>query len=299
MQTKINLMKTIIAISLVFYSFFSFCQTIEHVIIIGIDGMSPDGIKNADTPNMDKLMENGAFTLHARNVLPTSSSPNWASMIMGAGPEQHGITSNEWQLDNHELPPVVRTEEGIFPNIFRLIKQNDPKAKNGAIYQWADFGRLFEKSAVDKDLTFTNENKTADEAVNYILEEQPKLLFVHIDHVDGAGHKFGHGSERYYGGVAKADQLIGKIVGSVEQAGIKKKTLIIVSADHGGKGTGHGGESLVEVEIPVLLSGPEVKEGFEITDAVNIYDIASTVAYVFGYEQPQAWIGRPIVSAFR
>lgn len=277
----------------------SLSQNIEHVIIIGIDGMSPDGIKNAKTPVMDKLMENGSFTLHARNVLPTSSSPNWASMIMGAGPEQHGITSNKWELNDHELPPVVKTEAGIFPTIFWLIKKNDPNAEVGAIYQWAGFGRLFEKSAVDFDKTFKSENKTTDEAAKYILEEKPKFLFVHLDHVDGAGHKFGHGSDEYYEGLSRADMLIGQIVESIEKAGIKDKTLVIVSADHGGKGASHGGESLGEVEIPIILSGPKVNRGFEIFDPTNIYDIAATVAYVFGYEPPIAWVGRPIISAFQ
>ena len=276
----------------------AFCQQIEHVIIIGIDGMSPDGIKYADTPVMDKLMENGAFTMHARNVLPTSSSPNWASMIMGAGPEQHGITSNEWELDTYVLPPVVRNEAGIFPTIFWLIDQNDPEAEIGAIYHWADFGRLFEKSAVDHDVTFKNENKIVDESVTYIIDTQPKFLFVHIDFVDGIGHKFGHGTEEYYGAVTKADQLIGKIVDSVKSANMHEKTLVIISADHGGKGTSHGGESLGEVEIPIILSGPTVKSGFEISDPTNIYDIASTVAYVFNINQPKAWIGSPILSAF-
>ena len=274
-------------------------QQIEHVIVIGVDGMSPDGVQHAVTPNMDKMIKSGAFTVHARNVLPTSSSPNWASMIMGAGPAQHGITSNDWQLDNHQLPPVEKTEAGIFPTIFWLIKQDDPKAKTGAIYQWADFGRLFEKSAVDRDTTFKNENKIVDEAARYILEEKPKFLFVHLDHVDGAGHKFGHGTARYYGAVAVADKLMGKILSALNQAEIEEKTLVIVSADHGGKGTGHGGESMEEVEIPILMLGPGVRSKFEITDATNIYDIASTVAYVFGIEQPQAWIGRPIMSAFK
>lgn len=273
-------------------------QDIQHVLIIGIDGMSPDGIKNANTPIMDSLMENGAFTIHARNVLPTSSSPNWASMIMGAGPEQHGITSNEWQPDKHELPPLVETESGIFPTIFWLTDQDNPAAEIGAIYHWADFGRLFEKSAVDYDATFRNENVVADEAVKYISSQKPKLLFVHIDHVDGAGHKFGHGTERYYGAVAKADELIGKILQAVQEAGMSEKTLVFVSADHGGNKKSHGGESLGEVEIPIILSGAGVRQGYELQDPVNIYDIASTVAHVFGLEQPKAWIGRPMQEAF-
>ncbi len=68
--------------------------SVKHVLVIGIDGLSPDGILNARTPVLDSLMAHGSATMRARAVLPTSSSSNWASMIMGAGPEQHGITSN-------------------------------------------------------------------------------------------------------------------------------------------------------------------------------------------------------------
>ena len=295
---SIAIMRIVITTVALLFSLAVFSQPVEHVIIIGVDGMSPDGIRKADTPIMDNLMENGAFTLHARNVLPTSSSPNWASMIMGAGPEQHGITSNEWQPDDHELPPVVRNEAGIFPTIFWLIHNNDPDAELGAIYHWADFGRLFEKSAVDHDVTYKNENRIVDESVEYITEKKPKFLFIHIDFVDGVGHKFGHGTKQYYQSVWRADQLIGRILEAVKAAEIHEKTMIIVSADHGGKGTGHGGESLGEVEIPVLLSGVAIKKGVELSDPVNIYDIASTVADIFGYEQPKAWIGRPISEAY-
>ncbi len=61
-----------------------------HVVIIGCHGMSPDGVRQARAPNLKQLMKTGAYTLHARGVMPTSSSPNWASMIMGAGPADHG-----------------------------------------------------------------------------------------------------------------------------------------------------------------------------------------------------------------
>lgn len=79
---------------------------VEHVVVIGVDGMSPDGLRNAETPCMDQLMNEGAFSLKARAVRPTSSSPNWASMIMGAAPEQHGITSNGWERNNVDIAPV-------------------------------------------------------------------------------------------------------------------------------------------------------------------------------------------------
>src|SRR5690606_6067171 len=100
---------------------------VKHVIIIGIDGMSPDGILNADTPVLDSLMAHGSSTMRARAVLPTSSSSNWASMLMGAGPEQHGVTSNNWERDDHTLPPIVTGTEDIFPTIFGTLHQAKPE----------------------------------------------------------------------------------------------------------------------------------------------------------------------------
>ena len=273
-------------------------RKVNHVIIIGIDGMGGTAIELSDTPTLDSLMEHGAYTLNARGVLPTSSSPNWASMIMGAGPEQHGITSNEWQKDHHTLPPIVQGEGGTFPTIFSVVKKASPQSLTGAIYQWKEFGRLIEKEFVDFDTSALGENRTVELAREFIVQQQPAFCFIHIDHVDGAGHKWGYDSEKYHGGVEKADMLIKEIIASVEEAGIKNETLIIISADHGGNGKSHGGETLNEIRIPVILAGNGVKKNYEIVAHVNIYDIAPTVAYLLGYEPPECWIGKPITAAF-
>jgi hypothetical protein len=269
-----------------------------HFIVIGIDGMSPDGINNAPTPNLDWMMQNGAYTLTARAVLPTSSSTNWASMLMAAGPEQHGVTSNNWERDDYVLPPVVTGTEDIFPTIFDAIRKQLPTAETGAIYHWDGFGRLFEKSAVNYDKHIDSEQGTTDEAGRYILDKKPKFLFVHLDHVDGAGHGAGHGTPEYYQAVARADSLIGQIIQATKDAGIFEQTVFLVTSDHGGIGTGHGGETPDEILIPFILSGPGVKKGYKIPHPVYTYDNAATVAFALGIELPNACIGRPVKTAF-
>ena len=271
---------------------------IEHVIVIGVDGLSPNGILKSNTPMLDSMMANGAATLHARSVLPSSSSPNWASMIMGTDTEQHGVTSNGWEKFDHELPPVVVTKNGTFPTIFTLFHDQQPEAHVGAIYDWDGFGRLFEKEDVDFDIDGDHEDNTTKEAVAYIEEHTPKFTFVHLDHVDHAGHALGHGSPDYYKSVEKADSLIAQIVNATKEAGIFEKTMFIVSADHGGIGFGHGGESLAEMEIPFILYGAGIKKGYTIEETVYQFDNAPTVAYAMGLQTPQAWIGRPIKGAF-
>ncbi|MEJ0105129.1 MAG: alkaline phosphatase family protein [Bacteroidota bacterium] len=111
-------------------------QKIDHVIIIGVDGMSPDGIRTASTPVMHSLIDNGSVKWNVRTVLPSSSSPNWASMIMGGGTELHGITDNDWEREEYSLPAIVSDEEGIFPTIFGWVRKYKPGAEIGVAYQW-------------------------------------------------------------------------------------------------------------------------------------------------------------------
>ncbi len=271
---------------------------IKHVVIIGFDGLSPNGIENAETPNFDRLIKEGASTMHARSVLPSSSSTNWASMIMGAGPEQHGITSNDWEKNNFVLPSVVQGEDFLFPTIFRLIHTQIKNAEIGAIYHWSGFGRLFEKNAVTYDINPETEDETAIKASAYIKSKQPVFTFVHFDHVDHAGHEYGHGSPEYYKAVEKADALLGQVMQVITSSAMANETLVIVSADHGGLGKGHGGESLQEVEIPFIVWGKSVKKNYIIDYPVYQYDNAATVAFALGLKMPIACIGRPVKNAF-
>src|SRR3954470_14067976 len=116
------------------------CQS-QRAVLLGIDGLGSKGLASAHTPNIDSLRRNGAWTLHARGVMPTSSSPNWASMIMGAGPEQHGVTSNDWKPDQFDIAPVCTGRGGIFPTIFGVLREKRPDAKLACFHEWDGFGR--------------------------------------------------------------------------------------------------------------------------------------------------------------
>jgi len=135
-------------------------------------------------------------------------------------------------------------------------------------------------------------------AINYIKKKTPNFLFIHLDEVDHVGHSLGHKTSHFYDAVAQIDQQIGKIIQSTKEAGIYDKTTFIISADHGGIGYGHGGETLDEIEIPFIIFGKGIKKNYLIRNQVYIYDNAATAALLLGLNQPQAWIGRPVKTAF-
>ena len=271
----------------------------QHLVIIGIDGLGAYGLQgSAKIPNIERLRQAGAYTYHARGVMPTSSSPNWASMIMSAGPELHGVTSNAWKPDVFDIPAIVTGPEGIFPTIFGTLRAQRPASRIAFFTEWKDFPRLLERKAIDEVYVGQSAEDTAEHVVSTISKSKPNLVFVQFDHVDRAGHKFGHETPEYFEAIEKADTLIGKIVDALQQAGIYDRTVVLVTADHGGTGKKHGQAVLREIEIPWIIEGPGIARGRQIQSPVATYDTAATAAYILGLRPPAVWTGRPVLEAF-
>ena len=155
---------------------------IKHVIVIGIDGMSVQGLLEANTPCMDSLMQNGAFNYKVRSVIPTVSLPNWAAMVNGAGPEITGVTSNSWNRHFDDYPPVAMSENRVFPNVFSVIREQMPEAETGAIYEWGGFERMLETELIDKFEAYSSQREIAEKAAEYILEKNPtSFSFIWIE----------------------------------------------------------------------------------------------------------------------
>lgn len=273
-------------------------QGIDHVIVIGIDGMSVEGLKKAVTPYMDELIKEGALCERVRTVQPSSSAPNWSSMLMGAGTEIHGITGNDWRIDDHKLKSVVVNEQGFFPTVLSVIRAQLPQAEIGMIYHWEGFGNLFEKELASIDKNCLTQEETALTMVEYIKEKKPLLLFSQLDDVDGAGHRYGHMTQGYLDAISRVDSLVGQILNAIKESGIENTTLIMVVSDHGGIDSGHGGTTHEEITVPFILKGKGIKTNYKIPTDIYMYDVAPTITYALGLAEPYAWRGKAIRCAF-
>lgn len=272
-------------------------KKVKHIVLIGCDGLGAYAIPDAEMPHLKALMKEGASSLAARSVLPSSSAVNWASMIMGAGPTFHGYT--EWGSETPEIPSVVTTEYGLFPSIFSVIREQKPASKTAAIYSWGGIGYLIEKETIDYVIpTGDNDDAAVDAAVRTIKEYKPLFTFLHMDEPDGVGHNIGHRTPEYYAELKNVDDRIGRVVQAVKDAGIENETIIIVSADHGGTKKGHGGKTLDEVQIPWVIAGPSVIKGLDIKSSIITYDTGATIAWILGLKTPQVWRGQAITEVF-
>ena len=269
----------------------------QHVILIGLDGWGAYSVEKADMPVTKQMMKNGSYTLKKRSVLPSSSAVNWASMFMGACPELHGYT--EWGSKTPELPSRELNQHGIFPTIFQLYRDANPKAEIGCVFDWDGIKYLVDSVAfnyIEQGPDYNiHPNALTEMAVKYISEKKPNLFAVIYDNPDHVGHEDGHDTPSYYSKLKELDNNISEIVEAVKKAGMLNETIFIITADHGGINKGHGGKTMQEMETPFIISGKNIKAGY-CFDNISMmqFDCASTIAQLLGLTQPQVWIGRPM-----
>ena len=273
----------------------------KHVVLIAIDGWGAYSVPKADIPNIGALMRQGCYTLHERSVLPSSSAINWASMFMGVGTELHGYT--QWGSRTPELPSRTVNARGISPTVFSLLREQRPAAESGCLFEWEGIKYLIDSAAVSHVEQVADYERREEElcraAVEYIGSKRPALCAICFDQLDHTGHGEGHDTPAYYAKLQQIDGYVGRIVEAVKEAGMYDDTVFILTADHGGKGKGHGGATLPEMEIPFIICGKGIRRVGALAESVVQYDTAATIAHILGLRVPQAWTGRPVLAAFK
>lgn len=271
---------------------------VEHVIVIGLDAASPRGIQKARTPNINKLIKGGTSSFNGRCILAPSSSQNWVTMLTGAIPVQHGVTSNNWKRNYRVIQPIIDGTEDVFPSIFSWVHQQRPEAKIYFFQEWANLSRMFEKSQMDIAYTGKPGEKVFNECMDNFFKDRPEFSFIHILEIDKVGHTNGHDTEEYYRAIEKYDALIGQFVDRLTAENLWDKTVILIVADHGGLVRSHSGETNEAINIPIILYGKGVAQGKTLNTPYFIFDVAPTVAWLLGVTPPDVCVGKPLKDAF-
>lgn len=260
---------------------------VEHVVVIGLDGCRPEAIQQAGGPFLKELLQQAAWTWKASAVLPSVTHVNFASILTGSTPEQHGIAAKEWNPGDRRRVAV--------PTIFEVVAQGGRKAAGFLGHE-----KLYpaepekEHPLIQIEHSPYGARAVAPLAAKYLVTEKPAFCFVYMGDLDGAGHKYGWLSPEQLARMSDIDSAIGVIVGALKDAGLWARTLLIITADHGGHGKSHSAGTLEDVTIPWIAAGPRVEAG-EIQSPVRNMDTAATAAHALGIGRPAAWSGRVVV----
>jgi predicted AlkP superfamily pyrophosphatase or phosphodiesterase len=284
----------------------------EHVIILSIDGGKPAVIAQSQMPVLNRIVREGAHTWTAQTVFPSVTLPSHTSMLTGVDIETHQIRWNNWQPGAGFVKvPTLFTEAkkaGLSTAMFVGKEKLRHIAIPGSVdvfkYDRQQSGEVAKEDGTGKTPKMTKEGTVPAKIVSeqfaaYFKEKKPAVTMIHFPDTDSAGHKYGWGSPEQIAAFAEVDKALAVVRGAIEQAGVADKTVLIISADHGGHDKTHGSDSPEDMNIPWIAWGGGVRAGGEIKSAVKTYDSAATALWLLGLATPEKFDGKPVTEAFK
>ena len=257
----------------------------DHVVFVGIDGCG--NFLGGETPNIDRIFAEGASTDDCLVTRPSISAQNWATALTGVSPNLHWRTNSNVETETYQ--------NDAYPTFFKLVRESYPNYKLSTYCTWTpvssgiiEDGIDVMKGEVTGSGSYGKDAFVADAAVNAITNDMPNLLLLHFNGADSAGHNYGFGGDNFKEQISIIDGYVGRIYDAIQNnPEMKDNTLFIVTGDHGGVGTGHGGWT--DAEKYVFFGA--VGDGVNQTDALDLrlIDTAAIVTYALNAKGNPAW----------
>lgn len=277
-----------------------------------VDGLRSDALLAATTPNFDALVDgtwqpgySGAYTGAAQCLTDAASNsgPNHWAIMTGAVGAQHGVTGNG---------DVATGDDENFPHYLSLLERDDDTRNTVYLFTWftdiqipceADYilhgDDASNSQRAAQIVAQTYEDASGHLETSWAAGTDPDAIFLFVDDVDGAGHGNGFSPEvpGYLAQIEEVDGQLGGILDAIAaRPGFAEESWqIVITTDHGGLGTSHGGDSTEELTIPFIVAGRDVAPGGlpAATEAggTRNFDTVPTVLEHFGVAVPEALTG--------
>ena len=254
------------------------------VLVVSIDGLRADVITELGeqgTPNLHRLMAQGASTLNARTTIEsTRTLPNHTGMFTGRGVEGangHSVTFNN---DNGET--LTETHGSYVPGMFDVAHDH---GRQTAFFAEKDKFRYLVRSwdgehgrndtigpDNGRDKTDIDRIAPAEQVVPAVnaalLDGRTDLIFLHLKAPDEAGHAEEWLSSDYLEAVTTSDEFLGDILATVDaNPALARRLTILATSDHGGEEdetTHYETDDRQNYQIPFMAWGRGVPRGADL-----------------------------------
>lgn len=239
----------------------------RHVVVITIDGLPGSYLDDpkASLPVLRGLARSGATAPGGLIVSnPSVTWPNHTTLMTGVRPETHGVLFNgvlerggpgepvrvdpaRPQSDLARVPllfdvlagrgmasaaifwPCTRGSAGIadnFPDVTDALDYTTPRLKaeldaDGLLKRYEAGGGPV------RDEIWT------EAACRILRDRRPALLALHLLNLDGIHHAHGPRSAAGYTAASLCDALVGRVLHTLDETGLRDRTTVFVVSDHG------------------------------------------------------------------
>jgi predicted AlkP superfamily pyrophosphatase or phosphodiesterase len=229
-----------------------------HVYLVIVDGLDPRWATPALMPRLFELLAReraqSSFFPAARAVMPARTNPNHVTLLTGVHPDVHGITGNAWWSRVPGARPAKLEDAALIEieTLFTVAETSAPELVTMGVFGKPKLARLF--AAVpgrqrapdllwsagdlpperrDPASGYASDADTVGAAIGAATEKEPDLAVLNLSDVDRSGHAHGPESAEYARAVEGADAAIARLVDALRARGRWKRSVLIVTADHG------------------------------------------------------------------
>ena len=289
----------------------------QNVLLITIDTLRGDALGSyggrAATPNLDRLAAEGVrFTFAHSHAVVTL--PSHTSILTGRYPYEHGVRDNAgFRLDDKavtvaELAKQNGLATGAFVGAFPLDRQF------GLAQGFDTYDDVGGREVAQGDFAFTERRAETVVAAarQWIATRQQGKWFTwvhvfdpHSSYTPPPPYDSQYASDPYAGEIAYVDHALGALLETARSS--SRKTLVIVTADHG-EGLGEHGEPThgtfayeTTLRVPLIVAqvggGTAAASAGRVSDAlVRHIDIVPTIADLLQWSQAAGLPGRSLLA---
>ena len=210
----------------------------DLVILVSIDGFSPDYLGKGQTPVLDGLVADGAFG-PMRPSFPSVTFPNHYTLVTGLHPDHHGVVGNRFTDTQLGAFTMASKESGFWDQGEPIwVTAEKAGVRTGTMFwpgseveihgvrpsQWAPFDQGMPGDArVDRLLSW----------LDLPVDQRPKLETLYFDIVDTAGHRNGPDAPETRAAAASVDASMARLIEGLKARGLYDRTMLVVVSDHG------------------------------------------------------------------
>jgi arylsulfatase A-like enzyme/Flp pilus assembly protein TadD len=277
-----------------------------NVVLVTIDTLRADhvgayGHADGETPTIDRLAREGVLALDAVVQVP-QTRPSHASIFTGRYPYEHGIRDNYSKPLAPGTPTIASVLRGQGWDTAAFIGAYPVSRPSGLDQGFAVYDDPF--AAGDDTTRQARTERRAKEVVDRALAwlEKPRpgpffawvhLFDPHAPYEAPEPYRKRHAASPYDGEVAYADAQLGRIVSWLDSRGLRGRTLLVVTSDHG-EGLGEHGEDEhmlfvydSTLRVPLVLSWPgRLPAGARVRGQFRSVDLLPTLLDIAGIPSP-------------
>jgi predicted AlkP superfamily pyrophosphatase or phosphodiesterase len=211
------------------------------VVVMLFDGFAPALLDGVETPALQRMRAQGAWTHDLTPVFPSISIPNQVSISTGCWPKNHGIVSNEF-LDPQRGHYDHFVDADWLTGCEHLFQVAERQGVRSAALGWVGRfsetrGELASATSMERKFAeYPDDPQRAKQVIQMLRapdQQRPRLILAYFHGPDNAAHFSGLDSARTRQAVADSDARIGEVIEAISQLPFADQTTLIVTTDHG------------------------------------------------------------------